>query len=73
MGDADAVVDQYSHVRGVKALRVANASIMPNVPRANANLTSIMIGSALPNGCVSSDRQSAPPERTKARTGYRAS
>lgn len=42
--DAGAVVDQYGRVHGTEALVVADASIMPTVPRANTNLTSIMIG-----------------------------
>jgi choline dehydrogenase len=47
MGPADdelAVVDQYCRVRGVDALRVVDASVMPTIPRANTNLTCIMIG-----------------------------
>jgi len=43
-GDASAVVDQGGRVRAVEGLVVADASIMPSVPRANTNLTSIMIG-----------------------------
>jgi choline dehydrogenase len=42
--DAEAVVDQYGRVHAVEGLVVADASIMPEVPRANTNLTSIMIG-----------------------------
>ncbi|MBX3707967.1 MAG: FAD-dependent oxidoreductase [Pseudomonadales bacterium] len=42
--DAGAVVDQYGCCHGVDALVVADASIMPAVPRANTNLTCIMIG-----------------------------
>jgi choline dehydrogenase len=42
--DAEAVVDQFGRVRGVEGLRVADASIMPTIPRANTNLTCIMIG-----------------------------
>ena len=42
--DAMAVVDQRGRVRGVDGLVVGDASIMPFVPRANTNLTSIMIG-----------------------------
>jgi choline dehydrogenase len=43
-GDAGAVVDQQCQVRGVDGLRVVDASIMPNIVRANTNLTCIMIG-----------------------------
>ncbi len=47
MGPAEdplAVVDQFGRCRGADALVVADASIMPFVPRANTNLTTIMIG-----------------------------
>ena len=47
MGPADdpmAVIDQYCRVRAIPNLRVADASIMPTIPRANINLTCIMIG-----------------------------
>ena len=42
--DAMAVVDQYLRVQGIEGLRVADASVVPNVPRANMNATAIMIG-----------------------------
>ena len=42
--DPMAVVDQYGRVRGLENLRVADASIMPDVVRANTNATTIMIG-----------------------------
>jgi len=42
--DPMAVVDQFGRVHAVEGLVVADASIMPAVPRANTNLTSIMIG-----------------------------
>jgi choline dehydrogenase len=42
--DPMAVVDQYCRVRGVGGLRVADASTMPNIVRANTNLTCILIG-----------------------------
>jgi choline dehydrogenase len=42
--DPDAVVDQHGCCHFVEQLVVADASIMPGVPRANTNLTSIMIG-----------------------------
>jgi len=45
MGSDDmAVVDQKGRMRKVDNLVVADASIMPFVPRANTNLTAIMIG-----------------------------
>jgi choline dehydrogenase len=46
MGPADdpmAVCDQYCRVRAVENLQVVDASIMPTIPRANINLTCIMI------------------------------
>jgi choline dehydrogenase len=42
--DALAVVDQHGCCHALAQLVVADASIMPAVPRANTNLTSIMIG-----------------------------
>lgn len=47
MGPADdplAVVDSAGRVHGLRGLRVADAAIMPTIPRANTNLTAIMIG-----------------------------
>ncbi len=42
--DPWSVVDQFGCVHSVDQLVVADASIMPQVPRANTNLTCIMIG-----------------------------
>lgn len=42
--DADAVVDEKLRVRGLEALRVVDASIMPTVVAAPTNAASIMIG-----------------------------
>lgn len=42
--DPSAVVDEFGRARCVDRLVVADASIMPTVPRANTNLTCIMIG-----------------------------
>lgn len=41
--DAMAVVDPKGNVHGVEGLSVVDASIMPTVPRANTNLSTIMI------------------------------
>ncbi len=43
-GDPMGVVDQHLRVRGFDNLFVADASVMPNCPRANIHLTSVMIG-----------------------------
>lgn len=42
--DPLAVCDQCGRVRGLRQLRVADASLMPDLPRGNTNLTAIMIG-----------------------------
>jgi choline dehydrogenase len=42
--DPMAVVDQHCRLRTIPNLRVADASVMPAIPRANINLTCIMIG-----------------------------
>ena len=41
--DSLAVVDQYGKVHGLQSLRVVDASVMPDVIRANTNATTIMI------------------------------
>ncbi len=45
--DPLAVVDQHGRVHGLEALRVADASIMPDCVRANTNATTMMIGERL--------------------------
>lgn len=42
--DPQSVVDPELRVRGVKGLRIADASIMPTLPSTNTNATAIMIG-----------------------------
>jgi choline dehydrogenase len=45
--DPTAVVDQFGRCHAVEGLVVADASIMPTVPRANTNPTAIMIGETI--------------------------
>jgi 5-(hydroxymethyl)furfural/furfural oxidase len=45
--DPNAVVDPEGRVHGVAGLRVADASVMPTVPRGNTNLPTIMIAEKL--------------------------
>ena len=42
--DEMAVVDEHLRVRGIDALRVADASVMPTVVSGNTNATCVMIG-----------------------------
>ena len=41
--DPAAVVDQYCRVHGLEGLRVVDASVMPDIVRANTNATVIMM------------------------------
>jgi choline dehydrogenase-like flavoprotein len=43
-GDPMAALDQHCRLRAIPNLRVADASVMPAIPRANINLTRIKIG-----------------------------
>ena len=42
-GDRMAVVDAACRVRTLAGLRVVDASVMPTIPRANTNITTIAI------------------------------
>jgi choline dehydrogenase len=42
--DALAVVDDQLRVHGIEGLRIADASVMPDVPSGNTNLPAIMVG-----------------------------
>jgi choline dehydrogenase len=43
-GDEMAVLDDQCRLRGIENLYVADASVMPTVPRANINLPTMMVG-----------------------------
>jgi len=43
-GDPMAVVDPFCRMHGIEGLRVADASVMPTIPRANTHLTCVVIG-----------------------------
>jgi choline dehydrogenase len=45
--DSGAVVDPSGRVHGVEALAVVDASVMPDIPSANTNLPTIMMGERL--------------------------
>ena len=45
--DPEAVVDPAGRVYGIGGLRVADASVMPNVPRGNTNIPTIMVAEKL--------------------------
>ena len=40
----DAVCDERGRVRGLTGVVVADASLMPTIPRANTNLPAVMVG-----------------------------
>jgi 5-(hydroxymethyl)furfural/furfural oxidase len=46
-GDPGAVVDPVGRVFGIGGLRVADASVMPSVPRGNTNIPTIMVAEKL--------------------------
>jgi choline dehydrogenase len=60
--DAMAVVDNELHVRGIKGLRVADASIMPTMVSSNTNAPSFMIGERCAEFILKDAGQNAPPE-----------
>ena len=41
--DPSAVVDAWGKVRGIKALRVVDASVLPEIPSVPTNVTTIMV------------------------------
>jgi choline dehydrogenase len=62
MGNDDmAVVDSQLRVRGVRALRVADASIMPTMVSSNTNAPSFMIGERCAEFVIRDQRRNAEP------------
>jgi len=64
-GDEGAIVDTFGAVHGIEQLRVIDASIMPNIPSAPTNLTTIMWPSTSTKGRLPSeqlDRRRVCPE-----------
>ena len=62
-GEPGAVVDQFCRVRGVDSLWVADASVMPSVPRAVPNITVIMIAERVAAWMRPNHRMQPTPER----------
>jgi choline dehydrogenase-like flavoprotein len=67
-GDPEVVVDPDGRVLGVDGLRVADASILPWVTRANTNLTAILVGEKVA-AAMRSDHRASPVDPI---TGVRA-
>lgn len=57
--DPMAVTDPSGRVIGVEALRVADASLMPTIPCANTNLTTMMIGERIAGRVLAEQAASA--------------
>jgi choline dehydrogenase-like flavoprotein len=53
--DSWAVVDPACRVLGLQGVRVADASVMPDLPRANPHLTCVAIGERVANLIGSAD------------------
>jgi 5-(hydroxymethyl)furfural/furfural oxidase len=64
MGAADdrgAVVDPQGRVYGVENLRIVDASVMPSVPCANTNISTIMIGEKMADAILRARRSATVP------------
>jgi 5-(hydroxymethyl)furfural/furfural oxidase len=54
--DPEAVTDSTGRVRGAAGLRVADNSIIPEIPRANTTLPAVMIGERMADLVLASGR-----------------
>lgn len=57
---SDRVVDEAGHVVGTDGLSVADASIVPQLPRANTNLTVLMVAERCADLLLSKEASSSP-------------
>jgi choline dehydrogenase len=71
-GAPGAVVDQECRVRGIEHLRMVDASIMTGIPRANANLTCIMIGERMADLMRASTQHSISQKDRSTSRPYRS-
>ena len=60
-GDPLAVTTPQGRVRGVQNLRICDASVMPSIPCANTNITTIMIAERMADLIKGEARQSLSP------------
>ena len=69
MGSAEdpmAVVDPHGRVHGIAGLRIADASVMPTVPRGNTNLPTLMVAEKLSDAILGRSAPSiAPPDQVE--------
>ena len=63
VGVGSAVVSQHSQVHGIDGLRVADASVMPDVIRANINATTIMISERVSEFITAGANSPKPTDR----------
>jgi len=58
--DPQAVTDSRGRVIGIEGLRVADASVMPVIPRANTNITTVMIGEKIADAILADTKAEVP-------------